>query len=248
MYTLDRAMLGASAELARRHDVPILIHLAETEEELKTAQGEHGLSPTAYLDSIGFWGPRTLAAHGVWVSEEDIAILRRRGIGVSHNPESNMKLASGAAPVSQYLAAGVPLGLGTDGAASNNDLDMFEAMRQAALLAKHTTRNPTALPAQAALDLATRGGAASLGLGHAIGSLEPGKRADLIAVSMAAARQTPAYDPVSHLVYVTRGDDVRTTIVNGRVLMRDRRLRTLDRRQVIAEATALGAKVRAAVR
>jgi 5-methylthioadenosine/S-adenosylhomocysteine deaminase len=142
----------------------------------------------------------------------------------------------------------VPLGLGTDGAASNNDLDMFEAMRQAAFLAKLATRDPTAVPAQAALDMATIGGATALGMETTIGSLEQAKRADLIAVSMAAARQTPMYDAVSHLVYVTRGDDVRTTIVNGRVLMKDRQLRTLNRAAVIEEANRLSAKVLEAVR
>ncbi|MEO8257928.1 MAG: amidohydrolase family protein, partial [Acidobacteriota bacterium] len=137
---------------------------------------------------------------------------------------------------------------GTDGAASNNDLDMFEAMRQASFLAKHAAHDPTAVPARTALDLATIGGAAALGMQQLIGSLEGGKRADLIMVSTGAARQTPLYDPVSHLVYVTRGDDVRTTIVNGRVLMRDRKLRTLDRAAVIAAANRLAGKVRDAVK
>ena len=156
-----------------------------------------------------------------------------------------MKLASGTAPVAKYLAAGVALGLGTDGAASNNDLDMFEAMRQASFLAKLATRDPTAIPAQVALDLATIGGARALAMDDRIGSLEPGKRADLITVSMSATRQTPMYDAVSHLVYVTRGDDVRTTIVNGKVLMRDRQVSTLNRTEVLAQAKALAQKVRA---
>ena len=155
-----------------------------------------------------------------------------------------MKLASGTAPVVKYLRAGVALGLGTDGAASNNDLDMFEAMRQAGFLAKLATRDPTALPAQAALDMATIGGARALGLERRIGSLERGKQADLITVAVGRARQTPMYDPVSHLVYVTRGDDVRTTIVNGKVLMKDGRTLTLDRAAVIRDANTLAAKVR----
>src|SRR5450759_320574 len=158
-----------------------------------------------------------------------------------------MKLASGTAPVTKYLAAGVALGLGTDGAASNNDLDMFGAMRQASFLAKHATRDPTAVPARTALDMATIGGARALGMEQLIGSLEAGKRADLIAVSMGAARQTPMYDPISHLVYVTRGDDVRSTIVNGKVLMKNRELRTLDRGAVIDAANRLSQRVRAAV-
>jgi 5-methylthioadenosine/S-adenosylhomocysteine deaminase len=248
MYTNDRQTLVASAELARRYGVPVLIHLAETEEEVRIAREQHQATPTGYLESIGFWGPRTLAAHGVWVNDDDLAVLKRRNVGVSHNPESNMKLASGAAPVTKYLAAGVTLGLGTDGAASNNDLDMFEAMRQASFLAKHVTRDPTAVPAQAAIDMATRAGAAALGLDALIGSIEPGKRADLITVAIGEARQTPLYDPVSHLVYTTRGDDVRTTIVNGKVLMKDRQLRTLNRAAVIGEANRLAEKVRAAVR
>jgi len=248
LYTNDEATLKASAALARRYEVPLIIHLAETEDEVKTTREQHQASPVAYLESIGFLGPRTLAAHGVWVSDEDIQTLKRRGVGVSHNPESNMKLASGAAPVTKYLAAGVALGLGTDGAASNNDLDMFEAMRQASFLAKHATHDPTAVPARTALDLATIGGARALGMERMIGSLEAGKRADLILVSTGAARQTPLYDPVSHLVYVTRGDDVRSTIVNGKVLMRDRKLRTLDRAAVIADANRLANKVREAVK
>jgi len=248
LYTNDKATLVASAELGRKYDVPILIHFAETEDEVRVAREQYRMSPAAALESIGFWGPKTLGAHGIWVSDEDIAILKRRNVGVAHNPESNMKLASGAAPVTKYLAAGVALGLGTDGAASNNDLDMFEAMRQAAFLAKHATKDPTAVPAQTALDLATIGGARALAMERLIGSIEAGKRADVITVSMAAARQTPLYDPISHLVYTTRGDDVRTTIVNGKILMKDRQVRTLDRATVIADANRLAQKVREAVR
>ena len=248
LYTNDKTSLLESAALARKYGVPVLIHLAETEDEIRIAREQYQTTPTAYLESIGFWGPRTLAAHGVWVTDEDIAILKRRGVGVAHNPESNMKLASGAAPVAKYLKADVALGLGTDGAASNNDLDMFEAMRQASFLAKHVGHDPTAVPAQTALDLATVGGARALGMSQLIGSIEPGKRADLIAVSVSDARQTPLYEPVSHIVYTTRGDDVRTMIVNGVVLMRDRRLKTLDRTAVIADANRLAERVRAAVK
>ncbi len=177
----------------------------------------------------------------------DIAILASRRVGVSHNPESNMKLASGAAKVVALRAAGVHVGLGTDGAASNNDLDMFEAMRQAAFLAKLQTMDPRAIPARRALEMATIDGARVLGLDAQIGSLETGKRADLIIVSLGAARQVPMYDPLSHLVYVTRGDDVRTTIVNGRVLMRDRKVQTLPEAEVLADARAMAVRVREAV-
>jgi 5-methylthioadenosine/S-adenosylhomocysteine deaminase len=248
LYTNDRTTLVASAELGRKYGVPVIVHFAETEDEVRIAREQYGMTPAAALESLGFWGPKTLAAHGIWVTDEDIAILKKHGVGVAHNPESNMKLASGVAPVTKYLAAGVNVGLGTDGAASNNDLDMFEAMRQAAFLAKLSTRDPTAVSARTALDLATIGGARALAMDRQIGSLEPGKRADLIVVSMREARQTPMYDPISHLVYTTRGDDVRTTIVNGKILMKDRQVRTLDKAAVIADANRLAARVREAVR
>jgi len=205
-------------------------------------------TPTQYLEDQGLWGPRTLAAHGVWVSPSDMEVLKQHGVAVSHNPESNMKLASGTAPVIDYLAAGITLGLGTDGAASNNDLDMFEAMRFAALLQKHARSDPRALPAQAVLDMATRNGAAALGLGDKVGSIEAGRRADVILVDTRGPRQTPIFDPVSHLVYVAHGDDVTTTIVNGKVLMRDRKILTLDEAKVLADARAAAETVRAAVK
>ncbi len=166
---------------------------------------------------------------------------------MSHNPESNMKLASGTSPVPALQKAGVVVGLGTDGAASNNDLDMFEAMRQAAFLHKLTSNDPTTLPATTALRMATIDGARVLGLDREIGSLEAGKRADLLVVSMRAARQTPMYDPLSHLVYVSRGDDVQTVVVNGKIVMRNRKVLTLDENAVIAEANAWAVKVSAAV-
>jgi 5-methylthioadenosine/S-adenosylhomocysteine deaminase len=248
MYTLDAGTLKACRALADRLKIPVIIHLAETKDELKASDEAHGATPVAFLESLGFWGPRTLAAHGVHLSAADIRVLADRRAAVSHNPESNMKLASGIAPVEALRTAGVVVGLGTDGAASNNDLDMFEAMRQAAFLHKLVGGDPRAIPAPAALEMATIDGARALGMEHQIGSLEPGKRADLLIVSMDSARQTPMYNPVSHIVYVTRGDDVRTTIVNGKVLMRDRRVLTMDRAQVLAEARALAARVRAAVR
>jgi 5-methylthioadenosine/S-adenosylhomocysteine deaminase len=246
-YTVDEATLRAVRAMADRYHVPILIHLAETEDEVAIVRERHSLTPAAWLESIGFLGPNVVAAHGVWLTDDDIQVLKRTGTSVSHNPESNMKLASGVAPVPKLRAAGVTLGLGTDGAASNNDLDMFEAMRQAAFLHKLASKDPQAVPASVALEMATIGGARALGLDKKIGSLEVGKRADVIVVAMNGARQTPMYNPVSHLVYVAHGDDVRTTVVNGKVLMRDRRMRTLDERVVLADARALAARVRAAV-
>jgi 5-methylthioadenosine/S-adenosylhomocysteine deaminase len=248
MYTLDADTLRACRALADRLRIPVIIHLAETTDEIKTAAEKYRQTPTAFLESLAFWGPRTLAAHGVHLTAADIATLSARKVGVAHNPESNMKLASGIAPVEEMRKAGIAVGLGTDGAASNNDLDMFEAMRQAAFLHKLKNGDPRAVAAPVALEMATIGGARALGMEREIGSLEAGKRADLLIVSMSSPRQTPMYDPVSHLVYVTRGDDVRTTIVNGKVLMRDRQALTLNRAQVLAEARAFAVKVRAAVK
>ena len=247
MYTLDAATLKASRALADKYAAPVIIHLAETTDESETSQKRHKMSPTGYLESLGFWGPRSLAAHGVWLSDGDIQILAKRKVAVSHNPESNMKLASGTARVPAMRKAGITVALGTDGAASNNDLDMFESMRQAALLHKLTSRDPRAVPAATALAMATIEGARALQMDDRIGSLEAGKRADVIVVSMAGARQTPMYDPISHLVYVARGDDVTSTIVNGRILMRDGRVLTLDEPAVLREANEFAVKVRQAV-
>jgi len=248
IYTLDGPTLRAARELSKRHDVPTLIHLAESRDETKIAEERRASSPVAYLEGLGFLGPGVVGAHGVWVSDADIQVLKMRNVGISHNPESNMKTASGVAPIPKYLRAGVSIGLGTDGAASNNDLDMFEAMRVAALLAKHESADPSTLTARTVLEMATIRGARALGMEGRIGSLEPRKRADLITVSVSGARQTPMYDPISHLVYVIHGDDVQNTMVNGKVLMRDRNVLTLDAPAVIAEARSWAAKVRAAVK
>jgi 5-methylthioadenosine/S-adenosylhomocysteine deaminase len=248
MYTLDGPTLLACRELSKRYNVPTIIHLAETQAEANTAHERFKTSPVSYLEGLGFFGPGVLAAHAVWVSEGEVATLKARGVGVSHNPESNMKLASGIAPVPLYLAAGVALGLGTDGAASNNDLDMFEAMRATSFLHKLTTNDPRAVGAKAVLEMATIGGARALGLDRRIGSLETGKRADVIVVNMSSARQTPMYQPVSHLVYATHGDDVQAVVVNGKVLMRGRRVLTLDEPAILAEAREIAEQIRLAVK
>ncbi len=247
-YTLRPEVLKAARALANTHDVPMLIHLAETKDEIKGVVGaQPSQSVTRYLEALGLWNGRSVAAHGVWLDAADMGLLAKHRVGVSHNPESNMKLASGVAAVTAWLATGMRVGLGTDGAASNNDLDMFEAMRTAAFLQKISTGDPRALPAHQALELATRRGAEALGLGDRIGSLEAGKQADIITVSMDGARQTPMYDPVSHLVYVSRGADVRTSIVAGRVLMRDGRVTSLTRESVLRDARAMAQKIRAVV-
>jgi 5-methylthioadenosine/S-adenosylhomocysteine deaminase len=246
-YTLDGATLRAARELASRHDVPLLIHLAETEAETGIVQAAHGTSPARYLERLGLWAGRSLAAHGVWLDAEDMTLLASRGVGLAHNPESNMKLASGTAAVPQWIDRGIRAGLGTDGAASNNDLDMFEAMRVTALLHKATLRDPRAMPARLVLELATRRGADALGMGDRIGSLVPGKQADVITVSLDGARQTPMFDPVSHLVYVAHGDDVRYVVIAGRIVMQDRQVQTLRKDDVLRDARAMAERVRQAV-
>jgi 5-methylthioadenosine/S-adenosylhomocysteine deaminase len=248
IYTLDGPTLRAARDLSKRHNVPTLIHLAESRDETKVAEERRAASPVAYLEGLGFLGPGVLGAHGVWVSDADIQVLKTHNVGISHNPESNMKTASGVAPIPAYLKAGVPVGLATDGAASNNDLDMFEAMRFAALLAKNESKDPSTLSARTVLEMATIRGARALGMEARLGSLEAKKRADLITVSVSGARQMPMYDPISHLVYVIHGDDVRNSIVNGKILMRDRKVLTLDDGAVIAEARAWAEKVRSAVK
>ena len=194
-------------------------------------------------------GPTTIGAHGVWVNDADIAILKSRGVGVSHNPESNMKLASGVAPVTRMLALDMAVGLGPDGpAGSNNDFNMFEEMDLAAKLQKVTTMNPQALPAAAALEMATIRGARALGMEKEIGSLELGKRADMIAVRIDRPHAQPLYDPVSQMVYALKGSDVRDVMVNGKLVVRDAKILTLDERQVLAKAAEYRAKISASLK
>jgi 5-methylthioadenosine/S-adenosylhomocysteine deaminase len=247
VYTNDAASLRQARDLAIKYGVPLVIHVAETEAETPLSLERHQARPIAALEALGIFSARVIAAHGVWVEPSEIQVLKTHGVGVAHNPESNMKLASGTAPVPQYLEANVALGLGTDGAASNNDLDMFEAMRQAAFLHKLQSKDPRVVSARVAIEMATLGGARVLGRERELGSLETGKLADLIVVRMDQPRQTPMYDPISHLVYATRGDDVETTIVNGRVLMRNGKVLTINQESVLAAARAAAAQVRAAV-
>lgn len=246
VYTLDTATLSAVSATAKRLNIPIQIHLAETSAEIGLSQERHKQRPVALLESLNFWAPTTLGAHGVWIDDQELAVLKKRGVGISNNPESNMKLSSGTAPVMKYRAAGVNVGLGTDGAASNNDLDMFEAMRQAAFQQKLVTMDPTAISAADAIEMATLGGARALGRNR-LGSLQPGMLADLIIVDMSQPRQQPLFDPVAQIVYASRGDDVETTIVNGKMLMRDRKVLTLNEAAVIAEARTAAGLVRKAV-
>ncbi|HEX8180379.1 MAG TPA: amidohydrolase [Pyrinomonadaceae bacterium] len=235
-YTVSEEHLRAVRQFSDRTGAPVVIHVAETSKEVADITREHGASPVAYLARIGFLSNRVIAAHTVHLTAEEIATLKRMDVGAVHNPQSNMKLASGVAPVPQMLAADVAVGLGTDGAASNNDLDMWEEMDTAAKLHKEFTGDPKVVTAREALAMATIRGARALHLEHEIGSLEVGKRADLIIVDLDALHQTPRYNIYSHLVYATKAADVRTVVIEGRVVMRDRRLLTLDEEAIKREA------------
>src|SRR6185369_15100203 len=202
-----------------------------------------GASPVAYLDRIGFLNDRVIAAHMVWPQGSDIAILQRRGVGVVHNPQSNMKLASGVAPVPRMMNEGVLLGLGTDGAASNNDLNMWEEMDTVAKLHKVFSGDPKVISAQQAFELATIRGAAALHLEKEIGSLETGKRADILIIERDSLNQIPLYNIYSDLVYATKGSDVESVIINGRIVMQDRRLLTLNEAAIKRDARVFREKI-----
>ncbi len=227
-YTVSEEHLKAARAFSDRTGAPIVTHISETKREVDDSLKAKGLSPVEYLARIGFLNDRVIAAHMVWPTENELSILKNAGVGVVHNPQSNMKLASGVAPVPRMLAMGLKLGLGTDGAASNNDLSMWEEMDTAAKLHKLYSNDPKVLSADQAFALATIDGAEALHMEKEIGSIETGKRADLVLVQHDALNQIPFYNIYSYLVYSTKASDVQTVIINGKVIMRDRRLLTLD--------------------
>ena len=246
-YTLNAEQLKATREAATEYDVPISIHLSESPFEVQYSKDTYGMTSIDLFESIGFFEGPTIAAHVVWPTEAEIPILAERKVGVIHNPTSNMKIASGVAPITAMLAAGVRVGLGTDGAASNNDLDMWEEMRLASFLQKVEQMNPEVLSAETVLRMATSGGATAIGLGDTTGSLEPGKRADLIQVAFEDVHHIPTYDVVSHLVYVNDEQDVASVVVDGVILMKEREMLTIDTERVAREATALAARIQRAL-
>jgi 5-methylthioadenosine/S-adenosylhomocysteine deaminase len=246
-YTLNADQLQATREAATRYGVPVSIHLSESPFEVQYSKDTYGTTSIKMLESIGFFDGPTIAAHVVWPTEAEIPILAERKVGVIHNPTSNMKIASGIAPITDMLAAGVRIGLGTDGAASNNDLDMWEEMRLATLLQKVDQMNPEVLSATTVLRMATSGGATAIGLGDSIGSLEPGKRADLIQVAFEDVHHIPTYDVVSHLVYVNDEQDVASVVVDGKLLMKDGEFFTLDTARTAREATDLASRIQRAL-
>ena len=243
-YTVSTEHLKQAHSFSERTGLPLVIHIAEDQAEVKTIQERYGASSVAYLDRIGLLDERVIAAHMVWPTEADIKTLASRRVGVAHCPQSNMKLAAGAAPVPQMLRAGVAVGLGTDGAASNNDLNMWEEIDTAAKLHKLVSKDPTVINAREALEMATIRGARAIHLDKQIGSLEAGKLADLILVDVTSSHQTPLYNVYSQLAYATKASDVETVIINGRVVMRNRRVLTVDEPSVRAKAIEYRDRIR----
>jgi 5-methylthioadenosine/S-adenosylhomocysteine deaminase len=248
-FTVSEEHLRQTRALATELGAPILIHVSETKNELQQVREKHeGMTPGQYLDHIGFLGDDVLAAHGVWLTPDEIRTFAEKKTGVTHCPESNMMLASGIAPVPAMLRAGVETALGTDGpAGSNNDLDMFEEMASAARLQKVGNMDPKALGARAVLEMATLGGARALGLAAKIGTLEAGKRADVIIVDLQQPKSQPVYSVDSALVYTASGANVVTTICDGRILMRNRKVLTVDVPETLAKAREYRDKVRASL-
>ncbi len=247
-YTCTQEILHSAAALARQYDAPLLIHLSETRQEVENSRREHGMPVIPYVKKQDIFEAKVLAAHCVHVDEGEIKTLLHHGVGVAHNPSSNLKLASGVAPISSMLASGLNVGIGTDGPASNNDLDMFEEIRLAAFISKGTSGDPTCLPAPTAMTMATRMGAEALKLASITGSLEPGKRADLIVVNNSRLHNSPRFkrepDAIyAQLVYSTHAADVSDVMVNGRWLMRDHQLLTLNEADLIADAAEYARRI-----
>ncbi|MDQ2691057.1 MAG: amidohydrolase family protein [Chloroflexota bacterium] len=247
-YTCTAEILHATAELAREFDVPLHTHLAETAFEVENSREEHGTPVIPYVKKQGLFEAKVIAAHCVHVDIGEIRTLQNAGAGVSHNPSSNLKLASGFAPVARMLETGLNVGIGTDGPASNNDLVMFEEVRLATFIAKAVTNDPTSLPAPQALLMATRLGAQALHIGHLTGSLEPGKRADLVIVDISPLHNSPSFkrapdNAYAQIVYASKSTDVSDVMVNGRWLMRDRQLLTLNEEELLREAEQVARKI-----
>ncbi|MGC9356953.1 MAG: amidohydrolase family protein [Anaerolineae bacterium] len=247
-YTVTSQLLEDAISLALEFDVPLHIHIAETAQEVEDHRKEYGMPPVPWLKKIGVFEAKTTAAHCVHLDKGELNTFTHYNVGVAHNPSSNLKLASGIAPITQMLDVGIQVGIGTDGPASNNDLDMFEELRLATLLAKVSTMDPTAVPARKTLEMATRMGAAALHIDDITGSLEVGKRADLIVVRTDSVRHTPHFQRqteniYSRLVYATHAEDVQHVMVNGQWLMRDRELITIDVEPLKEESDALARKI-----
>jgi len=243
-YTCSVETLKRAKKIAAAEGVLFQIHVAETKNEFDQALKDHGLTPVAYLDRIGLLDCDTLLVHAIWLKNSDIKVIAHRQAAVSVTTESEMKLASGIAPVPELIQAGITVGLGTDGCASNNDQDLFGEMDVTAKLHKVNALDPTVMDSRTVLTMATIGGAKAIGLEKEIGSLEIGKQADVIVLDTRSPHLFPIYNPVSHLVYSARGSDVRDVIVAGRVILKDRRLLTMDMADIYEKVTVLSRRIR----
>ncbi len=247
-YTTTEGILRETADLAKEFDVPLHIHLSETSFEVDNMRNEQGMPVIPYVKKQGLFEAKVIAAHCVHIDTGEIRTLQHAGAGVSHNPSSNLKLASGFAPVTKMLEVGLNVGIGTDGPASNNDLDMFEEVRLAALIAKAVTNDPTSLPAPQALLMATRLGAQALHIGHLTGSLTPNRRADLILVDLSPVHNSPSFrrsadNAYAQIVYASKSTDVTDTMINGKWVMRERRLLTVQEDELLAQAADLAKQI-----
>jgi 5-methylthioadenosine/S-adenosylhomocysteine deaminase len=242
-YTVSTEHLQAIKKLSDKLNSTVVMHVAEVQKERDDILAQKGATPVTYLDKIGFLSDRLIAAHTIFLTDDEIDIFKRHGVGSAHCPQSNMKLAAGVAPVPKMLAKDVAVGLGTDGAASNNDLNMWEEMDTAAKLHKLISGDPKTLPADQVFEMATIRGARALHIDKLTGSIETGKRADIVIVDLDDLNQTPFYNVYSHLVYATKADDVRTVIINGKVVMLDRRLLTLNETVIKKDANAYRDKI-----
>ncbi len=244
LYTCAPENMSSALKLAERYNAPLHLHLSETKWEVEEVQRRYGKTPIELLDSIGFLSDRVIAAHCVWPLESEIEILAKRNVGVAHCIESNLKLASGIAPVINMLKAGVKVALGTDGAASNNDMSILSEMSTAAKVHKAVSEDPTAMDSHTVLAMATRKGAEVLGLGSITGSLKKGKSADLIVIDLNKPHLIPLYNIYSHLAYSVCASDVESVVVNGRLVVEDRRLVTMDEDKILEKARVWGDKIR----
>jgi 5-methylthioadenosine/S-adenosylhomocysteine deaminase len=244
LYTCSDGLIREAKALADQYGVPLATHYLETKSEREQLRQMYSKNSTRFLQEMGVLDERFICFHGVWLNDEDIRIFADCGAKVVHNPESNMKLASGVAPVPDLIAAGVGVGLGTDGCASNNNLDMFQEMDSAAKLHKVHRADPTVMDAKTVLKMATCGGANTLGMGGSVGCLAPGMKADIVIVDLRKPHLTPLYNVYSHLVYAANGADVETVLINGRVVMRDRQLLTINEEKVMESVRSIAAHVK----
>jgi 5-methylthioadenosine/S-adenosylhomocysteine deaminase len=242
-YTCSPETLARVKEASRNAGILYLIHLLENKDETDTILNRYGKKPVRHLLDLGVLDEQTVAVHCNWLKTEDMAVFADLGVRVSHNPESSMKLAAGVAPVPEMLKQGVIVGIGTDGCASNNDLDMFREMDTTAKVHKVTSLDPTVMDAETVCKMATIGGAKTLGLDKLIGSIEKGKKADIIIVDINQPHLTPLYNCYSQLVYAARGADIKTSIINGRVVMKDRELRTIDKQSAMKNVRKIAAEI-----